>query len=290
VTGQLSAYRIVRRKLYFYLTLFILKLFKILPDGLGKKLCRLMASAAIKIRPEYLKAAKKNLLLALPDGNHQQIIDKMIFELGSNIHDSLLLFSNRDSLLKSVTCCPETVKLLQNRRVLILTGHFGCWELLGCWLAKTCNGLTVVTGTIHNKSVDELVNKQRKNSGITAVRRGGDLRPIVKALKLGKAVAVLMDQNNPVDNLNIPFFGKDAPTSAGFAKLALKYKVPILPVSIFRNDSGFEVIAGDLIEINSYYETNDTVGLLTECNLCLEKIVRNNPSEWVWFHNRWGNS
>lgn len=288
MSEQLPLYRRVRRSVYYFLTLLILKTFQLLPDRAGKAICRSLVKFAIRIKPEYLELARQNMKLAIPDEDQDLIIADMIPRLGDNIHDSLMLPSNLDSLLQSVSCDQDAIDRLQKGGVLILTGHFGCWELLGAWLAETCDGLTVVTGTIHNKPVDDLVNRQRKDRGITPVRRDGDLRPIIGALKSGSAVAVLMDQNNPVENIMIPFFGVPAPTSVGFARLAMKYQVPIMPLSIRRTDFGFEVIAGDLIDINGYYETKDTEGLLKECNLALEEIVCNNPAEWVWFHRRWG--
>lgn len=288
MSERLPLYRRIRRSLYYFLTLLIFKTFQVIPDKTGKAVCRSLVRLAIKIKPEYLELARQNMKLAIPNADQDLLIVDMISRLGDNIHDSLLLPSNLNNLLQSVSCNQDVVDRLQEGGVLILTGHFGCWELLGAWLAETCGGLTVVTGTIHNKPVDDLVNQQRRDRGITPVRRDGDLRPIIGALKSGSAVAVLMDQNNPVENLMIPFFGVPAPTSVGFAKLALKYKVPIIPLSIKRTDFGFNVIAGDLIDINRYYETNDTAGLLKECNLALEKMICSNPAEWVWFHHRWG--
>jgi len=259
-----------------------------IPDRAGKAVCRSLVKLATRVKPEYLELARQNMKLAIPDEDQERLIADMISKLGDNIHDSLILPSNLDNLLQSVSCNQDVVDRLKEGGVLILTGHFGCWELLGAWLAETCNGLTVVTGTIHNKPVDDMVNRQRKDRGITPVRRDGDLRPIVGALKSGSVVAVLMDQNNPVENMMIPFFGVPAPTSVGFARFAMKYQVPIMPLSIRRTDFGFDVIAGDLIDINRYYETKDTLGLLKECNLALEKMVCSNPAEWVWFHRRWG--
>lgn len=183
------------------------------------------------------------------------------------------------------------------RGVFILTGHLGCWELLGGWLARELRrhglaGLGVVTGTIHNPPVDRLLQERRRRLGLTVLPRQEGAAPLLRYLKSGGVVAVLQDQHTRVRNLEIPFFGTPAPTPVGLARLALKYDIPVVPVAIARlgPGAGHRVVCRPPLAFKATGRLDDDMrGFLALGNQELEAFIRGNPSEWVWFHRRWGN-
>jgi KDO2-lipid IV(A) lauroyltransferase len=283
-----------RRGFYHLLSLQLLGLARVAPAPLGRAACRALARAALRWRPVEAARARANLAVAFPElgePDRRRILADAAAALGGNLWDALTVPRVAARGFPDVAddgAIDEARSLLaQGRGLLILTGHIGCWELLGAYLASRLNGLTVVTGTIHNPPVDRLVNRRRVRLGLTPVAREGDLRPLLRALRRGGAVAVLLDQNTRVENRDVPFFGRPAPTPTGFARLALRTGAPVLPVAIGRDGRGHRVVHLPPLRAAGETEPDAVYSLLKECNRALESLIRRRPAEWVWFHERW---
>ena len=113
---------------------------------------------------------------------------------------------------------------------------------------------------------------------------------MLRHLNRGGVAAVLLDQNTGVQNIAVPFFGRPAPTPAGFARIALRYGIPVLPVAIARRGAGHVVRCLEPLWPQDADGRTDPLLLaefLGRCNDALERLIRRNPAEWVWFHRRW---
>ncbi len=291
---QLPLWRRWRRALYHLLACLVLGLARRLPTGAGRAAGRALARLAVRCRPREAARARANLALALPDrpaAEREALRRRAADALGENLFDGLTAPRWAARGFAGVAddgAVAEARRLLAaGRGLLVLTGHLGCWELLGAYLAARLGGLTVVTGTVHNPPVDRLVNAQRRALGLTPVAREGDLRPVLRALRGGGAVAVLLDQNTRVANVAVPFFGRPAPTPAGFARLALRTGAPVLPVAIRREGAGHRVVHLPALARPGGDGPEAVYSLLRAGNAALEALIRQRPEEWVWFHERW---
>jgi Kdo2-lipid IVA lauroyltransferase/acyltransferase len=233
----------------------------------------------------------------------KRIFQDSIVALGENFYDTLAapeLLQNNSLITEEVVQGQGSLAdVLQElgqggQGVLILTGHLGCWELLGGWLtecvaAAGLGQLAVVTGSIHNAPVDRLIQKRRQKLGMKILPRDQGAAPLLRHLRSGGVVAVLLDQNTRVENLPIPFFGQEAPTPVGFARIALRYGIPIVPVVLAKSGSGHQVrrAAAQVPEAVGQDSEEALKELLLWCNQKLENFIRRNPIEWVWFHQRW---
>ena len=271
-----------------------------LPPAAGRGFCAGLARLALRLRSRERGWALINLERALPGLSpvqRQALLGRATVALGKNFYEALNLSRHRaddfaalrDGADADGASAVQLIQELQGRGrgVLVLTGHMGCWELLGAYLARRLGGLGVVTATVHNAPVDELIQQERRRCGMVPLPRDGGAGTMLRYLRDGGVVAVLLDQNTRVPNRPIPFFGHPAPTAVGFAKLALRRRVPAVPVSIGRDGSGHVVRHLAPIEPR---ETEDESGLeayLGRCNRALEILIEGNPEEWVWFHQRW---
>ncbi len=272
----------------------MLWLASVLSTQAGRAAGRALARAAMRFRPHERALAGANIALAYPGTEaawQEQLVVTATDRLGDTLFDSLTVERwlsggmnriNGDDARDQLQRCRA-----QGRGVLILTGHLGCWELLGGWLAQVMEGLTVIVGEIHNEPVDRLVNDRRRKTGLNPVPRDGDLRPLLRALRRGDAAAVLMDQATRVPSRPVPFFGTPAPTATGFASLAIRTGAPVLPVAIQRDGHGHRIVTGDVIDPTLFGGADPEFAFLQACNDALEDFVRRNPAEWVWFHKRW---
>ena len=110
------------------------------------------------------------------------------------------------------------------------------------------------------------------------------MRETIEFIKKGYSVALMIDQRvSEGDKIN--FFGKPALTTTLPAQLALKFKIPIIPVFIERdNKSNFKIKFYDEIKANDFKNKDE---LSMKLNKILESMISNNPNEWIWSHNRW---
>jgi len=133
------------------------------------------------------------------------------------------------------------------------------------------------------------VQERRQRLGMKVLPREQGAGPVLKHLREGGIVAVLLDQNTRTDNVPAPFFGRPAPTPAGLARMALRYGLPVLPVALARVGEGHEIRRGDVRRPAAGCSGDETAvrEFLSWCNAQLEFFIRRNPEEWVWFHQRW---
>ncbi|PID80490.1 hypothetical protein CSA17_02090 [bacterium DOLJORAL78_65_58] len=302
----LPLWRRARRR--FYHQLLKLALFGAEHSSLrvGRAQGRLLAALGWRLRGRERQRAETNLRLAFPDlddAERRALLGRSTRLLGENLHDGLAApallrrpgFLREEDLQGRPSLSAELRTLAAGGRgVLILTGHIGCWELLGAEVARQVQEarlgkLGVVTGTIHNPAVDRLVQRRRARLGMEVLPRERGAGPILRHLRQGGIVAVLLDQNTRVDNILVPFFGRLAPTPAGLARMALRYGVPVLPVALARAGTGHEIRRGPVW--NPLPDRSRDPAAVREflfwCNAQLEIFIRRNPEEWVWFHQRW---
>jgi lauroyl/myristoyl acyltransferase len=303
-TGNLPLWRRLRRRAYWLLLVTLLAVADRWPVAWGRRGCVLLARLALRLRKRERGRAEANLARAFPDWSRERredLLRQSADALGANLFDSLA--ADRVLAAGSVAAGPgavaftETVTRLMEpgRGLFFLTGHLGCWELLGAWAAGRLQEaglgrLGVVTGTLHNPAVDRLVQERRRKLGMKVLPREGGAAPLLAHLRRGQAVAVLLDQNTRTQNLPVPFFGHPAPTAAGLALLALRHGIPVLPVALARVGQVHQVRWLDPLlpaPAGAPVARQQIQDFLARCNRSLEELIRRNPAEWVWFHNRW---
>lgn len=307
--GDIALWRRARRRFYWLFAVMMIQFAERIPVTVGRRMCAALARLALRVRPADRHVAEANLVRAFPELDEQErryLLREAAEALGLNLFDTLAadrLLEMDDSVAEEpgpMAGRPWVGDVLADlaspgRGVFILTGHLGCWELLGAWLARQLrarglDGLGVVTGTVRNPPVDRLLQGRRRRLGMTVLPRQDGAGPLLRYLGSGGIVAVLQDQNTRVQNLEVPFFGEPAPTPAGLARLAARYRIPVLPVAIARDrrrNRHLVLHRPPLVFKEAGRTDEDVEDFMTLCNAQLEYFIRRNPAEWVWFHNRW---
>jgi len=307
-----SPARRLRRRAYWLLTLVFLGLVRVSPVSWGRCWGRWWGRLALRLRRRERRLGLDNLALVFPavtTADREAMLRRSALALGRNFFDMMAAgrLAGKSGMVREEPCLgepPETfgqvVRRLhqRGRGVLILTGHFGCWELLGAWIAlrlaeEGLGPLGVVTGTIHNPPVDRLIQGRRRALGMKVLPREQGARGLLEHLRGGGVAAVLLDQNLAGDDPAVPFCGHPAPTPAGPARMALRLGTPVLPVAVgCDTETGVHLVRRQGV-IEPWWNPGDPGSarpldeFLAAWNVGLEAFLRRNPAEWVWFHDRW---
>ncbi len=182
---------------------------------------------------------------------------------------------------------PRRVAQLR-RGVLVLTGHFGNWEILPAVAAMIGFRVSIVYRPLDFAPLDRFFSFSRARFGADLIPKKNALFRIVRALRGKRTVGILLDQNAKRDQgVFVDFFGKPVSTNKGLAQLALKTKAPVYPMFLVRRERGFKVMLGDEIPLATTGDPARDVALNTRrYNQVLEDTIRSYPDQWIWVHRR----
>jgi KDO2-lipid IV(A) lauroyltransferase len=179
----------------------------------------------------------------------------------------------------------------KGRGVLFLTAHFGNWE----WMAagfplQTRHRCHVVYRPLDTPFLDRVVERLRTATGNQTIPKQKAMGQILRLLKRGEVVGILLDQNMAwQEGVFVDFFGEQACTNTGMALLALRMGTPVLPVFCLRQEDGrYRVVIEPEIPLVQTGDKEQDVAKNTEMfTKVIERYIRNYPDHWLWLHQRW---
>jgi len=177
----------------------------------------------------------------------------------------------------------------RGRGVLILTGHVGNWELLTMAAAMLGSPTSAIYRPLEFKPLDRFFIHLRTRYGAVLYPKKNAMRPVLRALKSGKLVGILLDQNAHVqDGVFVDFFGRKACTSEGLSLIAQATDTPVVPLFLLREKAGFRVEFGpELPIIRTGDKIRDIEVNTRQYNRAIENVIRRYPDQWFWVHRRW---
>ncbi len=254
-----------------------------------------------RLAPLRRRVARANLHIAFPDWSPERVdeVARASFaELGRSLVEWTRLPSlTPEEILERVECRGfEHIEraLKRGRGMFLVTAHYGSWELGPAVMAARLPQFEFVAvgRRFDNPAVQRQVERRRHAGGSGLVDR--DARAILRALRRGAAVGVLVDQatREKRGGRLVPFFGKRAWTTVGPATLALRAGAAIVPATIRRVDGIHHCLeAGPEIEFpDSGDRRRDIMEITARMNDAFEALIREHPEPWLWMHQRWRRS
>ena len=177
----------------------------------------------------------------------------------------------------------------KGKGVLVLTAHFGNWELLTIIAKMIKFPINIVVRPLDFKPLDHFIFNLRTRYGGKIIPKERSIHAIIKSLNRGEMVALLMDQNvDWYEGVFVDFMGHRACTSKGLALLALKTEAPVVPVFMIREKSGLRAEFGpEIVTVKTGDRQKDIETNTQEYNRVIENFVRRYPEQWFWIHQRW---
>ena len=179
--------------------------------------------------------------------------------------------------------------LAKGKGVMALVSHLGAFEFTATEFSFRGLKPLIIGTPVKDKKLNDLLWSQREKLGATAVERGKDTLKVMKNLKAGGTMMILIDQDTKVKSRFVNFFGKPCATPVGAAIIAMKTGAAVVPTIIHLRE--------DLIqEINCYPEIPMTITGNDEEDMIVntqkmsdatETEIRKYPAQWLWMHERW---
>ena len=277
----------------FFVIIFLFCLYKIL----GIKISSIISGYIFYIFGPLFRSnnlAEKNLVKALPNSsaiNRKKILKKMWFNYGRIFSEYMYLKNFRKSQKFQEKIIIENQHILESIKrnqepVIFISGHFNNFELMAMHIEKSGIELAAVYRPLNNKFLNPIMEYLRKNFICkNQIKKGvSGTKTLLKNFKNKTSVALMIDQRVS-EGIKSKFFDEDALTTTIPAQFVKKFKARVVPIYIKRlKDDNFNLKIFDPLK----FKENDSIESITlYLNKILEKMILENPDQWIWTHNRW---
>ncbi len=257
----------------------------------GRRLMRVVGSHLEKTRN-----LRRNLRIAFPEKNEREIEDLMR-ELWGNVGAVLAEFPHLGTIVKGVA--GDRLEIVHNsnacvfqdnaKPAIFVSAHLANWEIASGAIVAQGVPFTGIYTPLQNPMLDRMLYRARLSLGYTLVSRDGAMRKLIKSLRKGVSVGLLVDQR--VDSGEpVPFFGHDMTTSTTPAQLALRFGCELIPVQVQRREGArFRVIFHEPIQPDDTSQSKDDqiLQMTRKINTLFEMWIRERPGEWYCAKRRW---
>lgn len=179
--------------------------------------------------------------------------------------------------------------LAKGKGAIILTGHFGNWELLAASISTTVAPLTPIVRELRSPRLNALVTKYREKAGYSTIDRNTGVRQALRCLRNNKLLGIVADVDTSVNGVFVDFFGRPAYTPYSPIAFALKTGAAILPSFIVRQPDGTHqaIIEPPLTLERCEDKEKELVINTQKYTKVIESYIRKHPEQWIWMHQRW---
>ncbi len=262
-----------------------------LGEGAGRLTCRLDR--------RHRAVVTQNLAAAFPGRYTPAELDRLVAEVFANLGRTAVDVARSDRLASRPDDAEVAVEGLERllaarargNGVLLVTAHFGPWELLPLMAVRRYEPIHVVARPLDNSRLDDLLTAWRERGGNRVIRKRRAVQAILHVLRRGKTVGILIDQHvSEREGVVVPFFGRPASTASAPALIALRSGAAVLPVGITRRPGRrrYRIRVGAEIPVRRSGDVKaDLAENTARFTAAIEAMIREQPEQWFWVHRRW---
>ena len=279
--------------LQFFCILFLFGVFKIV----GIKFSRIISENIMVVLGPIFRSKKiiiKNLSIAFPNFNEnekKQILKGMWINYGRIFAEYMFIKNFRQGSIGERNINIENQYILENvkkdtKPVIFISGHFNNFELMAMQIEKLGIDLAAVYRPLNNKFLNPLMESIRKKYICKKqIKKGiSGNKELLLNFKKGTSIALMIDQRVS-EGIRVDLFNEKALTTTIPAQFIKKFGAKIIPVHIERiNVEKFNITFQDPIKFS---KDSNIESITYKLNNILEEMIKKNPSQWIWSHNRW---
>jgi KDO2-lipid IV(A) lauroyltransferase len=268
-----------------------------MPRVMWLKFCGFLGQLAYLFASETRHLVIKHLMFAFEEKTRDEVkvLARNVFKmLGKNAGEML-----RATRVKTL---PDLEKFLvthglenyeraigKGKGVIFLTCHLGAFDLQVSNMALRGLNPNIIGTPLKDARLNDLLWNYRNMHGAIAIERGKETFRLIKVLKSGGSVALLIDQDTKVKSEFVNFFGKPAATPVGATILAMKTGAAIIPTYVYLGADWKQHmhILPEIPMMATGDEPGDIISNTQVLTNFIEDIIRKHPEQWVWMHERW---
>lgn len=270
---------------------------QMIPLSVGDRLSRLLAFLFAKVLRIRYRVADENLRYAFPDlteKDRAKLIERMWYHLFLLVvevaHTPRILHEENWRRFVRLKNVRQLVKLLlEDRPLILITGHFGNFEFGGYVLGLLGFPTHTIARPLDNPFLDRFVNRFRSSRGQHIIPRVGGSEKSEAVLRSGGTMAFLADQSAGRKGCFVQFFGRAASTYKAIALLAVQYDAPVAVVYVrrLRRPMEFEMGVQGILDPRDVSDPDPVTAITQWYTWQLEEVIRKAPEQYWWIHRRW---
>jgi KDO2-lipid IV(A) lauroyltransferase len=288
----------VREKAEFAVVWVVVYGMRRLPRGLARAIGASIGALAFRVLWRLRRVGIRNLELAFPEmtaRERETILQLEYRNLGLLLAEFCKMPDYSAVTASSFIRYEGLENYLAARErgkgVLVLTGHLGAWELSSFYHSLMGMPMGIVIRRLDNPLVDAFVNRIRCLHGNRVIHKDDFARGLIASMRAGETVGILMDTNmTPPQGVFVPFFGVQACTASGMARIAAKTGAAVVPGFLLWEESEGRYVLhfGEELEVVHTGDTEQDALINTATfTAAIEGYVRRYPEQWLWVHRRW---
>ena len=273
-------------------------LLRLVPRRAALGLGRLAGRVACALDGRHRRVAMENLRIAFGDSlaekERRALVRRVFAHFGMTAVDCLMMGrlgpGDMDRLIEYEGVEHLRKAFLKGKGVLAFSGHLGNWEMIALMQGWVGYPLAVVSRPLDNPLLEDLLRSLRTASGNEVIHKRNAIRGILRALRNGWCVALIIDQDSRgTEHVFVDFFGRPTATITTLGLLALRTGAPILPAFGIPAPGGrYKITYLPEVEVEITGDREADVKAITQaCTRIIEDWVRRHPECWLWMHRRW---
>ncbi|QOP46282.1 lipid A biosynthesis lauroyl acyltransferase [Sulfurimonas paralvinellae] len=285
------------QRIGFYLFLSLEKFLMFLPKKTRRSFFESLGVLAYYISTRYGKVVEQNLRFVFEDSITPEQIDEIkrySFKqmLINFLHTMESRYYTPDEITQNITF--ENLEIVQKaqqekRPIIFVTAHYGAWELAGRALSYKIEPILIIYKKMKNKFFENYLLSSREKWKMTYAERHGATRAMMKTLRKGGAMAILIDTNvNKNEAVKVKFLGHEISQIKTTAYFARKYNAALIPALIHTEDDENYTIRFDseIVPPKTDNEERDIQVSMQMQTDWLSKEILKEPKPWFWLHRR----
>ncbi|HDP25043.1 MAG TPA: hypothetical protein ENN34_06340 [Deltaproteobacteria bacterium] len=279
--------------LQYHLVTGALFLIRTLPYNAVLTIGRALGFAGYYLDGFHRKVAQIQMKAALGDAYRSSLVREVFMFHGDILIDAIRFSFMGDEEIRKRIVVEGTehleAALATGRGLMIITGHIGNWEVLSHLPRVIGIRFCVMADVRNDPRLEAIIDGIRARSGATILPPTGKALMLVKELKKGNIIGILVDQRGKrSDGLLCDFFGMPAPTNPAPAFLAVKGDALVLSVHAIKEGDTYRVVFSEALDSRDFGTLREAMQPLSDTmQAWVEDVVRKYPHQWFWLHSRW---
>jgi KDO2-lipid IV(A) lauroyltransferase len=280
----------------------LVALFAFLPLRVALAVASGMAWAGWRLAVGTRRSILAHLAVAYPeqtDAERERVGRACLRHLGWLVAEMLAVRSYDADLERYVGFVPGAEARLralmaEGRGLIMVSGHIGHWELLARRLVRGGVPCATVARSGRSPFLHAVLERFRAEGKFEVLLRDdpGTARAIIRSLRKGMLLGLLIDQDTDVQGVFVPFFGQPAWTPRAAGDLALRFRAPVAVIWSRRRGArpgdGHELCIEPVpYDAEAPDRDLESMRITATCTARIEAAIRAHPEEWVWMHDRW---